>query len=67
MTVSEGNSSESVKETSTDATGPSMKRVSRVSSSGHDNPGLELSDAVSSQVRMWILLCLCFTFVCSIQ
>ncbi|XP_053535569.1 transient receptor potential cation channel subfamily A member 1 isoform X2 [Ictalurus punctatus] len=49
MTVSEGNSSESVKETSTDATGPSMKRVSRVSSSGHDNPGLELSDAVSSQ------------------
>lgn len=65
MTVSEGNSSESVKETSTDATGPSMKRVSQISSSGHDN--LELSDAVSSQVRMWILLCLCFTFVCSIQ
>ncbi|GAA6110425.1 transient receptor potential channel pyrexia [Tachysurus ichikawai] len=26
-----------------------MKRASRVSSSGHDNPGLELSDAVSSQ------------------
>ncbi|XP_058242468.1 transient receptor potential channel pyrexia [Hemibagrus wyckioides] len=26
-----------------------MKRVSRVSASGHDNPGLELGDAVSSQ------------------
>lgn len=32
-----------------------MKRVSRVSPSGHDNPGLELSDAASSKVRMQIL------------
>lgn len=39
-----------------------MKRVSRVSPSGHDNPGVELS-----KVRMLILLCLCVTIVCSTQ
>lgn len=42
-------------------TGPGMKKVSRVSATGHDNPGLELGEALFSQVRLLSLLYLCAT------